>query len=345
LKLTADSHDLRPANRRIAAAAARGLSAQQKWLPPWMFYDEEGSALFDEICRLPEYYLTRAEIEILGVHGERIAAAAGSRARVVELGSGSGLKTGILLESLADPAEYVAIDISSAALQQLHAYLAGRFPSIPIRVICGDYMESLEIGPPPAHARRTMAFFPGSTVGNLEPADAERFLRRVGAMCGSGGGLLVGVDLRKDRSVIERAYNDSAGVTARFNMNVLRRLNREIGTDFDLSAFSHRAVYDEGRGRIEMQLVSGREQVVRFPKSEDLDRTSGEAGELPAEEIRFAAGEHIVTEHSYKYGIEGFAALGDRAGWELRSRWTDARNYFALLYLEREARTVQGRAA
>jgi dimethylhistidine N-methyltransferase len=307
--------------------AADGLLSDPPALPPALFYDRRGSALFDRICELDEYYPTRAEISILERFGGEIARAVGAGARIVELGSGSGLKTAILLAALDGPSEYVAIDISPAALEALRRYLVDRFPDLPIRTLAGDYNAPLGRALGDA-AGRTVAFFPGSTVGNMEPGDAQRFLARMAALCGTGGGLLIGVDLEKDPEVIERAYNDAAGVTAEFNLNILRRLNRELGSDFDLTGFRHQAVYESHEGRVEMRLVSHRDQVVTVPAPDS------QSGGAPAVTIPFRRGDHIVTEHSYKYEPGAFAALAAGAGWERRATWLDERGYFAVFYFE-----------
>jgi dimethylhistidine N-methyltransferase len=314
--------DLAPDSSTVAAVARSGLTAMPKTLPAWLLYDERGSELFDQICRLDEYYPTRTEIQILEADASAIAQALGPRCQVVELGSGSGLKTEILLANLTEPAEYVALDVSAAALQQLQGFLTERFPALPIRAICMDYQGEIDIGPRPDSAHRTVVFFPGSTVGNMEPAEAESFLGRLVRMCGPGGGLLIGVDRKKDPALLEAAYNDAEGITAAFNLNLLTRLNREIGANFDIRRFGHRAVYDPSQGRIEMHLVSERRQTVRLGRSES------------AISVDFDAAEHIVTEHSYKYDVGDFAALAGRAGWLLTAEWSDPRSYFSVLYLE-----------
>jgi dimethylhistidine N-methyltransferase len=317
-----------PDQAALFRLAAEGLQSDPPTLPPSLFYDEQGSELFDRICELDEYYLTRAEISILERCGGEIARAAGAGARIVELGSGSGLKTAILLDALDEPSEYVAIDISPSALEALERYLVDRFPALPIRTIAADYNAPLGRALGDAGGR-TVAFFPGSTVGNMEPAAAQRFLARMAALCGDGGGLLIGVDLEKAPEVIERAYNDAAGVTAEFNLNILRRLNRELGTDFDLDGFHHQAVYESQQGRVEMRLVSDRDQVVTVPAPGAASR------DQPTLTVRLTRGDHIVTEHSYKYDAEAFAGLAAEAGWKRCATWLDEREYFAVFYFER----------
>lgn len=308
--------DRHPAAEDLLAQAASGLVAREKTLPCKLLYDEAGSRLFEEICELPEYYPTRTEIGILRGAAVEIASLVGPRCALVELGSGSSAKTRILLDHLVEPA-YVPVDIARTQLEEAVEGLVLEYPDVEYLPVCQDYTRELWI-PPAARARtRRVAFFPGSTIGNFEPEEAEAFLRRIAAACGPGGALLIGVDLRKDRGVLERAYDDSEGVTAAFNLNLLRRLNRECGTDFDLSAFRHRARYDEVHGRIEMHLVSQRAQVIR----------------LGNDEIEFREGEHITTEHSYKYDLAEFGRLASRAGFRPERVWTDPAERFSVHYL------------
>lgn len=308
--------DRHPAAEDLLAQAASGLDSERKTLPCKLLYDETGSRLFEQICDLPSYYPTRTEIGILRGAAVQIATLVGPRCALVELGSGSSAKTRILLDHLVEPA-YVPVDIARAQLEEAVEGLTLAYPDVEYLPVCQDYTQELWI-PPAAQARqRRVAFFPGSTVGNFEPEEAEAFLRRVAAACGPGGALLIGVDLRKDRGVLERAYDDPEGVTAAFNLNLLRRLNRECGADFDISAFRHRAVYEETHGRIEMHLVSRRAQRVR----------------LGAREIGFEEGEHITTEHSYKYDLDGFRRLASRAGFRPERVWTDPAERFSVHYL------------
>jgi len=309
-------HDLHPAVGDSRSEALAGLRAAQKRVDPKHFYDARGSRLFEAITRLPEYYPTRTETAILRREARAIAGSCGTRAVLIEPGSGNCEKVQLLLDALR-PAAYVPVDISAAFLRDAAEALGDAFPWLPVRAICADFNAAPELDDylPPG---RRLVFYPGSTIGNLEPPAARDFLRRLAGWLGEDGGALVGVDLHKDPAVLERAYNDSAGVTAAFNLNVLNSLNRLLDADFDSAAFSHRAFYDERRQRIEMHLVSQREQAVRC---------SGEA-------IHFAAGETLHTENSYKYTVEGFAGLAAEAGLAVREHWVDPRQLFSVHYLE-----------
>jgi dimethylhistidine N-methyltransferase len=294
-----------------------GLSLQEKTLPCKYLYDERGARLFEQICELEEYYPTRTELAILKWHLREIAALPGRHCRVVELGSGSGLKTRLLLEHLDHPAAYVPVDVSRAQLFECAERLARQHPGTEVQPVCADYTNDFELPEPPARAQRTVIFFPGSTIGNFEPSEAKYFLARMAHLCGRDGGILLGVDLKKSLSMLKRAYNDSRGITAEFNLNLLDRINRELDGDFDRSQFWHHAVYNETAGRIEMLLVSARRQTVR----------------VCGQEFHFAAGESIVTEHSYKYTPGEFRRLAVRAGLEVERCWTDDRRWFSVQYL------------
>ncbi len=310
-----------PATSAFLADVALGLSRPQKTLPCKYFYDSAGSALFEEICDLEEYYLTRTEIGILRAHLPEIAQRLGARCVVVEYGSGSGTKTHLLLDALSEPVAWVPIDISSAALSSSATRIASQHPSLDVLPICADYTAALRLPPIPRGAARRVGFFPGSTIGNFAPAEASRFLAGVARTCGPGGAILLGVDLEKDPRVLERAYDDAIGVTARFNLNLLARANRELGADFDLDAFRHRALWvpdSAGAGRIEMHLVSARAQRVQV---------GGRA-------FDFARGESIHTECSYKWRLDAFDALARSVGLARRASWTDPRGWFAVLLLE-----------
>lgn len=303
----------------------RALGRRPAVLQPKHFYDEAGAALFDRITQLPEYYLTRTELGILQAAAPALAACIGAGARVIEFGTGSGIKTRLLLRHLEAPAAYVPIDISCSQLQSSADALAMEFPAVVVRPLCADYTGELALPPlPGAHA---VAFFPGSTIGNFEHGEAEAFLRRVACLVGTGGRLLMGADLDKDPEVIERAYNDEAGVTAAFNLNLLHRINRECGADFDVDAFMHRAVYDRDAGRIEMRLVCTRDTVVHMPA------TGGSTGPL---RVAFGPGEFIITEYSHKYTQAGFEGMTARAGWQVERFWTDRRRWFGLWLLRRD---------
>lgn len=295
-----------------------GLSAPRKVLACKYLYDERGSALFDEICDLDEYYLTRTELGIMRRHLPEIAACCGERSVIVEYGSGSSLKTRLLLRSLSQPAALVTIDISREHLADAARKLAAEFPEIEILPVCADYTMTIELPEPTSSAGRRVVFFPGSTIGNFHAEEARHFLRRIARTCGSGGGLILGMDMQKDRATLEAAYNDDRGVTAAFNLNVLRRINDELDADFRVDRFEHRAVYREGAGRIEMHLVSRVPQSVRVGDSE----------------FTFDAGESIRTECSYKFTSEQIDAIAADAGLDVRRRWSDSEGKFTLLFLD-----------
>ncbi len=295
-----------------------GLSQPKKTIPCKYLYDEQGARLFELICELDEYYPTRTELSILRANIGEIASLAGPHATLVDLGSGSGLKTRILLENLEQPAKYQPVDVARTQLLQCSARLAREFPELRIEPLCADYTRPFRLPRASTGGERTLIFFPGSTIGNFEPHEAVPFLRRMTNLFGPSVALLVGVDLKKSPQVLNPAYNDSKGVTARFNLNVLERLNRELQAGFELEQFQHRAFYNQVAGRIEMHLVSGRYQ--RVP--------------VDGHEFVFAAGESIVTEHSYKYSVPEFRRLAARAGLEVVRVWTDERHWFSVQYLE-----------
>jgi len=316
-----DYHDLKPAAASFLDDVIAGLSAPARSLPPKYFYDARGSQLFDAICELPEYYPTRTELAMLEEAAPEIASRIGPRAAIVEYGSGSGRKTAVLLRAVR-PLAYVAIDISGDQLREAIASLAATNPGVRMVALCADYTQALPIAPLQAlEARRRVVYFPGSTIGNFTVPEAFAFLQNAREVAGPGGAMLVGVDLRKDRATLHAAYNDSAGVTAAFNLNVLRRINGELGGDFDLDAFEHRAHYDERQGRIEMHLVSTRGQTVT----------------IGAHRFRFAAGETIHTESSYKYSVEGFQSLASEAGFVPSHCWVDRQRLFSIHYLQAPA--------
>jgi dimethylhistidine N-methyltransferase len=298
-----------------------GLGASPKSLPCKYFYDAAGAELFDRICELGAYYPTRTEIGILQQHAREMAWLIGPRARLVELGSGNSTKTRILLDQLPDLDAYVPVDISPEYLARATRDLARDYPALSVLPVVADYTEPFDL-PKADRITRTVAFFPGSTIGNLEPEDAREFLRVVAGLCQGGGGLLIGVDLKKDRTILEAAYDDDERVTAAFNLNVLVRINRELKGRFDLAAFRHRAFYDEVEGRIEMQLVSVRAQSV----------------EVGTSVFRFEEGEPITTEYSYKYEVGQFASLAKSAGFTCVRIWTDERRLFSVQYFGVERR-------
>jgi len=299
-------HDLHPTPADMRADVHQGLALPQKRLSPKYFYDAYGSRLFDAICELPEYYPTRTEIDILRRHGAAMAERLGREALLVELGSGSSLKIRVLLEALK-PAVYMPVDISKDHLLQAAEALAATFPSLQVHAVCADYSVPFLL-PVDDHEHPRAAFFPGSSVGNFEPTDAERLLRRVGDLLDAGGRLLIGVDLIKDYQILESAYNDADGVTADFNLNLLARINRELDADFDVTGFRHSAWFNPELSRIEMHLVSTREQKAT----------------VAGRSFVFREGESIHTECSYKYSIESFHQLARRAGFEPEQVWTDS---------------------
>ena len=291
-----------------------GLARPQKALPPKYFYDAAGSRLFEAICRLREYYPTRVELSITRKHLSAIARFAGKGCALLEYGTGEGIKTRLLLRALK-PAVYMPVDISADALDGAVGRLGRAFPSLQIRPIVADFSRPLEI-PSWGNARRVV-YFPGSTIGNLSPGEAHAFLKMSRAQVGLRGAMLVGVDLKKDANVLHAAYNDAKGVTAAFNLNVLARINRELGGDFDLRRFGHYAFYNPLEGRIEMHLVSLADQ----------------AADIGNYRFSFARGESIHTENSYKYSVEEFHRLAVNAGFKPAKLWTDRREWFGVFGL------------
>ncbi len=309
-----------PAAAPLSDAAFRrdvldGLQEQPKTLPCKYFYDARGSDLFEQITRLDAYYPTRTETAILEAYGDEMADLIGPDARIVEYGSGSSEKTLLLLEKLDAPAAYVPIDISDAALSAAADRTRQRFPDLVVAPVVADYTAPFVL--PGTPGRRTVVFFPGSTIGNFEPENAAAFLAGMARVAGAHGGLLIGVDLKKDRATLERAYDDDEGVTAAFNLNLLARINRELGGGFDLTGFAHEARWNEEEGRVEMHLVSLREQTV----------------EVGGASVFFGEGETIHTENSYKYTPDGFAHLAAQAGFDRTHLWTDADERFSVQYL------------
>lgn len=297
----------------FAADVLSGLSAGVKRLPPKYFYDQTGSDLFEQITRLPEYYPTRCEIGILQAHAGDLAAMLPPAAALIEFGSGSSTKTRIVLTAVPSIAAYVPVDISAAFLQQQVGRLQREYPHVAMLAVAADFTQPFAL-PPRTRAMPRVGFFPGSTIGNFEPHEAATFLRQAGRILGADATLIVGVDLVKDVQMLQRAYNDSQGVTARFNLNLLARINRELGADFDLAAFEHHAFYNPEHSRIEMHLISLKRQRVYI----------GDAL------VDFRAGETIHTENSYKYSVDSFLALARGAGWSSATVWTDAERMFSV---------------
>ena len=302
----------------LLADVLAGLRATPKRLSPAYLYDRRGSQLFEAICDLPEYYLTRTETGILARHAAEMAACVGEQALLLEPGSGSSRKTRLLLDALPDLGAYVPVDISRTHLLEAARALQTAYPRIEVLPVCADFTQGFALPPPRRPPSRVVVFFPGSTLGNFDGSQAVRLLELMRRTAGAGGGLLVGIDLAKDRAVLERAYNDAAGVTAAFNMNLLVRLNRELAADFDTACFRHEAVWVPAQSRIEMHLVSVRAQSVH----------------IAGESITFAAGERLVTEHCHKYTAESFALQARSAGWTPRHAWSDPRGWFSVQYLE-----------
>jgi dimethylhistidine N-methyltransferase len=313
---TLELFDYQPQTRDWHQEVLTSLQQPVKQLPAKLFYDERGSQLFDQICHLPEYYPTRTEQAIMDTYVGEMVALLGTGVLLIEYGSGSSQKTRTLLNHLPWPAGYVPIDISREHLQQSAAEIALTYLGLEVLPVCADYEKGYQIPEPSQPASRRVVYYPGSTIGNFHPAEAVAFLKQMRARCGQECELLIGVDLKKDPAILHRAYNDSAGVTAAFNLNILTRLNREFGANFDLAQFRHEAFYNDVEGRIEMHLVSRRDQMVR----------------VNGRTISLGAGERIWTESSYKYTVAEFARLVSQAGFQLKQVWTDSRHWFSVQY-------------
>ena len=309
----------RSAEEQFSADVLAGLTAAPKRVPPKYFYDAEGSALFEQITELPEYYPTRCEMQILCDHAGDIAALIPQGAALIEFGSGSSKKARIVLGAAADKlAAYVPVDICREMIEQEAVELRPDFPQVKVLPVCADITQMFPLPPEAKAAPVRVGFFPGSTIGNFEPHEAAAFLRHAGKILGPGARLIVGADLIKPAEVLNAAYNDAQGVTAKFNLNLLARINRELNGTFRPACFEHHAFYNRERNRIEMHLASLKRQKVKV------------AGET----IDFRAGETIHTENSYKYSVESLGALARGAGWRPLEAWTDARRYFCIQVLE-----------
>jgi len=306
--------DLAPEEESFRDAVLAGLARRQKAIPCRFLYDARGAALFEAICETPEYYPTRTEIGILERNAPEIAGLVGPGRQLVEFGSGAIRKVRSLLRAMHAPSGYVAIDISREQLREAAEALAVDFPNLDILAVCADYTRGLESWELPAAPGPRLGFFPGSTIGNFTPVDAVDFLVSSRAILGPGGAMLIGVDLQKDTATLNAAYNDAAGVTASFTLNLLRRMNRELGADFDPARFQHDASYSEAVGRVEIYVRSLADQIVTV---------AGHA-------VRLSAGERIHTEYSYKYSIEGFHRLAARAGFRPVHSWTDRDRLFSV---------------
>jgi L-histidine Nalpha-methyltransferase len=304
---------------KFRADVLRGLRAPKKELPCKYFYDEVGSALFEQITELEEYYPTRTELGIMERYAAEMAGLLGPRCLLIEYGSGTSIKTRLLLDQLRHPAGYVPIDVSGEHLDRSARALGKEYPGIEVLPLCADFTLPLGLPAFRKAVTRRVVYFPGSTLGNFTPEAAIALLRQTAALCGRDGGLLLGIDQQKDPRVIEAAYNDRQGVTAAFNRNILVRINRELGANFDIEQFAHRAFYNSAHGRIEMHLVSCRDQVVHVHVA-DLA-------------FFFAAGESIHTENSYKYSLPALNDLAQASGFAVERVWTDERQYFSVAYL------------
>jgi dimethylhistidine N-methyltransferase len=308
--------DQEPSSDSFLNEVLLGLQQFPKTLPCKYFYDERGSRLFDQICDLDEYYVMRTEQAIMDAHAPEMAAQIGPGVMLVEYGSGSSVKTRILLEHLPEVAAYVPVDISGKHLQHTCRNLARCYPALEVLPVCADFTTDFDLPMPQRAPTHCAVYFPGSTIGNFGRDEAEELLSRIAPLCGTGGGLLIGIDLPKDRETLEAAYNDSRGITADFNLNLLRRINRELSGDFGLDKFRHVATYNADQSRIEIFLQSLCDQVVTV---------AGKA-------FRIAANELICTEHSHKYTVDGFARTAAKAGLTLRKQWTDDEQRFAVLH-------------
>ncbi len=311
-----DYYEFEYAYEDFRAAVVEGLSQPQKRISSKYFYDERGSKLFEQITHLPEYYPTRTETTLLRTHAAEYAELIGPHASLVEFGSGSSTKVRILLDALEAPSAYIPIDISRDHLIESAKGIADAYPDLMVVPVVADYTQPLEL-PEIPHDMVRIGFFPGSTIGNFSHTEAVDFLHTAASELGTDNGLLVGVDLKKDPAILHAAYNDDAGITAKFNLNILHHINRELGADFNLDGFIHDAHWQPQKGSIEMYLVSTCKQTVRI---DDYV-------------FEFAEGESIHSEDSHKYTIEEFHALAAEAGWRAYRHWTDADNLFSIHYL------------
>ena len=308
------------AHSRDLGEIIAGLSLAQKKLSPKYFYDERGSQLFEAICKLPEYYPTRTEIAIMRDFLPEMARYIGPFANVIEFGIGSGLKTKLLLDALDRPVAFIPVDISGEHLLETVEALKKDFPDIEMLPVATDFSRPFPVPVTESESRRNLVYFPGSTIGNFEPEAAIDLLRVMHREAGEGGCLLIGADLQKDVDVLERAYNATQGITAAFNLNMLHRLNREYGADFELDGFRHNAVYNHRDGRIEMHLVSKKDQQVSMGEHQ----------------FSLQQDETICSEYSYKYTLPQFADMAAQAGFTVKKVWTDSKGWFSLQYCERD---------
>ncbi|MEH6450104.1 MAG: L-histidine N(alpha)-methyltransferase [Oleispira sp.] len=316
--------DDQPVAQDILTEVIAGLSQPQKVLPAKYFYDEKGSKLFEAITQLPEYYPTRVEINLLREHRDAIAQLLKEDVWLLEYGSGASLKIRLLLQAIR-PNCYVPMDISKDFLLASAESLMEDYPWLNVYAACVDYSQPVRLPADMITSAQKLGFFPGSSIGNFSPQEAQIFLQGVRGTLGKDGAMLIGIDLQKDKDVLEAAYNDCQGVTAAFNFNILHHINSVLGTQFNAEYFEHKAIYSEVKGRIEMHLVSTMDQIVKISDSSDADGES--------KNIIFKAGESIHTENSYKYSKQGFTDLVEGAGFEVRECWSDEKDYFAMFYL------------
>jgi dimethylhistidine N-methyltransferase len=313
-------HDLAPGEDSFRDAVLAGLWASPKSLPCKFFYDARGSALFEAICEVPEYYLTRTELAILETYAGAIAARIGPNCRLVELGSGASRKVRLLLNALEAPLAYIPVDISRDHLRDAAAGLAADFPELEVVAVCADYTRPFELPKIAGPAGKQVGFFPGSTIGNFEPEAVVAFLSHCGRLLGPGAEMLIGADVKKDKRILDAAYNDAEGLNAAFNLNLLHRIGKELDSDIAIDDFAHVAFYNPDEGRVELYIRSLKAQ----------------SAVIAGRRFSFAAGEMIHTENSYKYAIDEFRALAARAGFQALDTWTDADNRFSVHYLRRD---------
>ena len=309
--------DASPSKQQFLSDVLAGLGENPKSLPCKYLYDERGSELFTQICELDEYYLTRTEVNIMREHAAEMAECIGPRCVLVEYGSGTSLKTRILLDHLHSPAGYVPVDISKEHLRASAIEMDRLYPDVAVYPVCADFTQPFELPDIARPFERTVGYFPGSTVGNFSPEEASTLLNNIAAEVGAGGGLLIGVDLKKREELLVAAYDDASGVTSDFNLNLLEHINRELDADFELDRFRHLALFNEDRSRMEMYLVSEHEQVVC----------------VDGAEIELDAGERIHTENSHKYTLEEFADIARQGGFDVAHVWCDSENLFSVQYL------------
>jgi len=313
-------HDLAPGEDSFRDAVLAGLSNVPKSLPCKFFYDQRGSALFEAICEVPEYYLTRTELAILEISAPAIAARIGPHCRLVELGSGASRKVRLLLDALEAPLAYIPVDISRDFLREAAASIAADFPDLDVVAVCADYTRPFELPRIVGPAGKTVGFFPGSTIGNFEPEAVVAFLTHCGRLLGPGAEMLIGVDVKKDKAILDAAYNDSQGLNAAFNLNLLHRIRNELASDIAIDDFAHVAFYNPDEGRVELYIRSLKDQTAT----------------IAGRRFSFGAGEMMHTENSYKYAIPEFRALAARAGFKALDTWTDPKGLFGVHYLRRD---------